>query len=133
MIPQTRNLGGNHLVVVLCCICCATFIWYFNYFYATTAILVLVAHIGRNHKMASEVIIIMFIRRKRHGRSIYMFYVICRDCVNMLKIGGYASCAREQAGNMSGNSYLSIGGVRGHTAAILGEVRMRVKMVQKCS
>ena len=76
-----------------------------------------------------------------------MFYVICRDCVNMLKLGGnareaydvlvtctwgYASCAREQAGNMSGNDYLSIGGARRHTAVILGEVRIRVKMVQKC-
>ena len=34
---------------------------------------------------------------------------------------------------MSGNDYLSIGGARGHTAVILGEVRMKVKMVQKCS
>ena len=32
----------------------------------------------------------MFMRRTRHGRSIYMFYVICRDCVNMLKLGGNA-------------------------------------------
>ena len=62
-----------------------------------------------------------------------MFYVICRDCVNMLKIGGYASCAREQAENMPGNYFLSIGGARGHAAVILGEVRMKVKMVQKCS
>jgi len=34
---------------------------------------------------------------------------------------------------MSGNDYLSIGGARRHTAVILGEVRVRVKMVQKCS
>ena len=33
---------------------------------------------------------------------------------------------------MSGNDYLSIGGARGHTAVILGEVRMRVKMARKC-
>ena len=34
---------------------------------------------------------------------------------------------------MSGNDYLSIGESRRHTAVILGEVRMGVKMVQKCS
>ena len=43
------------------------------------------------------------------------------------------SCAYERAGNMSGNDILSIGGARGHAAVILGEVRMKVKMVQKCS
>ena len=90
----------------------------------------------------------MFSRRARHGKSIYMFCVIFRDCVNMLKLEGnareacdvlvtctweYVSCAYERAGNMSGNDILSIGGARGHTAVILGEVRMRVKMVQKCS
>jgi len=32
----------------------------------------------------------MFMRRARHGRSIYMFYVIFRDCVNMLKLEGKA-------------------------------------------
>ena len=42
------------------------------------------------------------------------------------------SCAYERAGNMSGNDILSIGGARGHTAVILGEVRMRVKMARKC-
>ena len=31
-------------------------------------------------------------RRTRQERSTYMFYVICRDCVNMLKLEG---CARE--------------------------------------
>ena len=68
--------------------CCGTFpVRHLRVIFTPIAILVLVAHIGRNHKMASEVIIIMFIRRKRHGRSIYMFYVICRDCVNMLKLG----------------------------------------------
>jgi len=30
----------------------------------------------------------MFMRRTRQERSIYMFYVIYRDCVNMLKLGG---------------------------------------------
>ena len=74
----------------------------------------------------------MFMRRTRQERSIYMFYVICRDCVNMLKIGGYASCAREQAGNMSGNDYLSIGEARKHTGVISGEVGIRVKMERKC-
>jgi len=34
---------------------------------------------------------------------------------------------------MPGNYFLSIGGARGHAAVILGEVRMKVKMVQKCS
>ena len=42
------------------------------------------------------------------------------------------SCACERAGNMSGNDFLSIVGARGHTAGILGEVRMRVKITRKC-
>jgi len=35
----------------------------------------------------------MFMGRTRHGRSIYMFYVVCRDCVNTLKLGGNAGKA----------------------------------------
>ena len=75
-----------------------------------------------------------------------MFYVICRDCVKMLKLGGnareaydvlvtctwgYASCAREQAGNMSGNDYLGIRGAWGATAVILQEVREGVRVAAK--
>ena len=56
-------------------------------FYAPTAILVLVVYMGRNHIMAFEdalyyTTLIMFIRRSRQARSRYVFYVICRDCVN---------------------------------------------------
>ena len=32
----------------------------------------------------------MFMRRARHGKSIYMFYVIFCDCVNTLKLEGKA-------------------------------------------
>jgi len=43
------------------------------------------------------------------------------------------SCASERAENMSGNNFLNIGGARVNTAVISGEVRMRVKTVQKCA
>jgi len=41
------------------------------------------------------------------------------------------SCACERAGNMSGNDFLSIGGARGNTVVMSGEVRIRVKMARK--
>jgi len=55
---------------------CDTYVVFLQ-LYSPTAMVVLVAHIGRNHMMAIEVDLQLCLLRTRQGGSMYMLYVIC--------------------------------------------------------